>query len=191
VSDILVGVIIGAHGIRGEVKLKSFTDDPKAIATYGPLVSAKGETFEITRLKLQVEDFICTLKNISDRNKAETLKGTQLFITRAQLPKDELYLHDLIGVPVYNHDTHIGTVIGFENFGAGDLIDVKIEGREETVLIPNSKGFVLVASKEKVMVDLPLDYFETPTEPSPPRRRGSALNRDSRLRGNDGKGGAD
>ena len=87
---ILVGVIIGAHGIRGEVKLKSFTADPKAISTYGPLVSSKGEVFEISRLKLQVEDFICTLKNVTDRNRAETLKGTELFISRAQLPRDEL-----------------------------------------------------------------------------------------------------
>jgi 16S rRNA processing protein RimM len=164
-SNILVGVIIGAHGIRGDVKLKSFTAEQKAIASYGPLVSAKGETFEITRLKLQVDDFICTLKNVTDRNQAEALKGTELFITRAQLPKDELYLNDLIGVGVFNHDTRIGTVIGFENFGAGDLIDVKIEGREETVLIPNTKVFVLEASKEKVVVDLPDDYLEEGKQP--------------------------
>lgn len=157
---ILVGVIIGAHGIRGEVKLKSFTADPKAIASYGPLLSAKGETFEITRLKLQTEDFIAALKNVSDRNRAETLKGTELFITRTQLPKDELYLHDLVGATIYDGDIILGTIIGFENFGAGDLIDVKIEGRSDSVLIPYSKTFIVEASPERVVVNLPDDYLD-------------------------------
>ncbi len=162
---ILVGVIIGAHGIRGEVKLKSFTADPKAIGTYGSLVSGKGEIFEITRLKLQVEDFICTLKNVTDRNKAETLKGTELFITRAQLPKDELYLHDLIGAPVFNGEATLGTIIGFENFGAGDLVEVKIEARADTVLIPYNNTFIIEASKEKVVVSLPDDYLDEGKQP--------------------------
>ncbi len=164
-KNIRVGVILGAHGIRGEVKLKSFTADPRAIATYGPLVSDSGETFEITKLKLQVEDFICTLKNIADRNKAETLKSTELFITRAQLPKDELYLHDLIGAPIFNGDAPLGTIIGFENFGAGDLIDVKIEDRSDTVLIPYNNTFIVEASKEKVVVNLPDGYLENEAQP--------------------------
>lgn len=159
-DHIRVGVIIGAHGIRGEVKLKSFTADPKAISTYGPLLSSKGEIFEITRLKLQVEDFICTLKNVVDRNRAETLKGIELFITRAQLPKDELYLHDLISAPIFNGDTALGTIIGFENFGAGDLIEVKIESRADTVLIPYNEAFIVEASKDKVIVNLPDGYLD-------------------------------
>ncbi len=164
-DHIRVGVIIGAHGIRGEVKLKSFTADPKAIGTYGALTSATGETFEITRIKLQVEDFICTLKNVTDRNQAETLKGTELFITRAQLPKDELYLHDLIGTSIFNGDLALGTIIGFENFGAGDLVDVKIEGRADTVLIPYNSKFIVEASKDKVVVNLPVDYLDEGKQP--------------------------
>ena len=162
---ILVGVIIGAHGIRGEVKIKSFTADPKAIAAYGPLVSGKGEIFEITRIKLQVEDFICTLKNLADRNKAETLKGIELFISRAQLPKDELYLHDLIGTPIFNGETALGTIVGFENFGAGDLIEVKIETRSDTVLIPYTDAFIIEASKDKVVANLPSDYLDEAKQP--------------------------
>ena len=164
-DKISVGVILGAHGIRGEVKLKSFTADPRAIGTYGPLVSATGETFEITRLKLQVEDFICTLKNVIDRNRAEALKSTELFITRTQLPKDELYLHDLIGKPIFNGEASLGTIIGFENFGAGDLVDVKIEGRNDTVLIPYNKTFIVEASKDKVVVNLPDDYLDEGKQP--------------------------
>lgn len=162
---ILLGVILGAHGIRGEVKLKSFTADPKAIGTYGLLVSGNGETFEITRLKLQVDDFICTLKTVTDRNTAETLKGTELFITRAQLARDELYLHDLIGVPVFNGDVALGTIIGFENFGAGDLMDVKIADLADTVLVPYNSTFVATASKEKVVVNLPDGYLDDEPQP--------------------------
>jgi 16S rRNA processing protein RimM len=164
-DHIRVGVILGAHGIRGEVKLKSFTADPKAIANYHPLIAINGEIFEITRLKLQVEDFICTLKNVTDRNKAETLKGIELFITRAQLPQDELYLHDLIGAPILNGDAPLGIIIGFENFGAGDLVDVKIEGRADTVLIPYNRTFVVEASKEQVVVSLPDGYLDDEKQP--------------------------
>jgi 16S rRNA processing protein RimM len=162
---ILVGVITGAHGIRGEVKLKSFTAEPKAIASYGALVSAKGETFEILKLKPATDDFICTLKNVVDRNRAEELKGTEFFIARTQLPAGELYLNDLMGVTVFNGNIQIGTVVGFENFGAGDLIDVKIDGRNDTVLIPNTKTFVVEASTEKLVVDLPDDYLDEAKQP--------------------------
>ena len=161
---VLVGVIIGAHGIRGEVKLKSFTAIPKAVASYGSLISAKGEIFEITKLKPATTDFIATLKNVTDRNRSEALKGTELFINRAQLPKtsaDEIYMHDLIGTSVYGaNDKLLGAVVGFENFGAGDLMDVKIEGRANTVLIPYTKKFITSADTGKVVVDLPDDYLE-------------------------------
>ena len=161
---ISVGVIIGAHGIRGEVKLKSFTADPKAVASYGPLVSSTGEVFEITKLKPATTDFIASLKSVTDRNKAEALKGTELFINRAQLPKpntDEIYMHDLIGTSVYGaNDMLLGMIVGFENFGAGDLMDVKIEGRADTVLIPYTKNFITSATTTKVIVDLPGDYLD-------------------------------
>ena len=164
-SDLIsVGVITGAHGIRGEVKLKSFTADPKALASYGPLVSATGEIFEITKLKPATTDFIATLKNVTDRNHSEALKGTELFINRTQLPKtsgDEIYMHDLIGTSVYGvNGILLGTIVGFENFGAGDLMDVKVEGRAETVLIPYTKKFITSATMGKVVVDLPDDYLE-------------------------------
>jgi 16S rRNA processing protein RimM len=165
VEKILVGVIIGPHGIRGEVKVKSFTDDPKAIATYRPLVSAAGEKFEIVKIKAATDHFICTLKTVTDRNASEKLKGVELFITRAQLPAGEIYFHDLIGKPVFNGNQQLGIVVGFENFGAGDVMDVKIEGRADTVLIPYNAVFILEASKDKVSVDLPDDYLIDEKQP--------------------------
>ena len=169
-SDLIsVAVITGAHGIRGEVKLKSFTADPQAVASYGPLFSSAGEIFEIIKLKPVTADFIASFKSVTDRNKAESLKGTELFIKRTQLPKpasDEIYMHDLIGTTVYGaNDVILGTITGFENFGAGDLMDVQIEGRSDTVLIPYTKNFITSASPEKVIVNLPDDYLDEGKQP--------------------------
>src|SRR5207253_1292409 len=131
-DKVLAGVITAAHGIKGEVKLKSFTADPKAIAAYGPLIASTGERFEIARLKPQKDGFIATLKGIADRNKAETLKGVELFVPRRQLPvpdDDEVYVHDLIGVTVMDlSGAQFGTVVAVPNFGAGDLIEIRREG---------------------------------------------------------------
>ena len=161
---ISVGVIIGAHGIRGEVKLKSFTADPKAVATYGPLSSATGEIFEITKLKPATTDFIATLKNVTDRNRSEALKGTELFVPRDRLPEpegDEVYVHDLIGLSVHLADgTVLGEIVDVADYGAGDLIDVKIEGRKDTVLIPFADAFVLSADGEKVVVEVPEGFLD-------------------------------
>jgi 16S rRNA processing protein RimM len=163
-----VGVITSAHGIRGEVKLKSFTADPEAIATYNPLQTAKGAKVEIARLRTQKDGFIAILKGVTDRNAAEALARTELFVPRARLPEpedDEVYIHDLIGLPVLQaNGTTLGEIVGVENYGAGDLIDVKVEGRKETVLIPFAETFVVEADAEKVVIDLPegfLDEAET------------------------------
>jgi 16S rRNA processing protein RimM len=159
-----VGVITSAHGIRGEVKLKSFTADPEAIATYNPLQTAKGAKVEIARLRTQKDGFIAILKGVTDRNAAEALARTELFVPRARLPEpedDEVYIHDLIGLPVLQaNGTTLGEIVGVENYGAGDLIDVKVEGRKETVLIPFAETFVVEADAEKVVIDLPEGFLD-------------------------------
>src|SRR4026209_328337 len=98
-DKVLAGVITGAHGIKGEVKLKSFTADPEAIATYGPLTTVRGEAFEIERLEAQKSGRLAALRGVRDLNRAEALKGAELFLERRQLPgllNDEVYVHDLI-----------------------------------------------------------------------------------------------
>lgn len=159
-----VGVITGAHGIRGEVKLRSFTADPEAIASYSPLETAKGIRIEIARLRAQKDGFIAVLKGVTDRNAAEALKGTELFVPRSRLPEPEdgeVYLDDLIGLPVVLKDgTPLGEIIGVENFGASDLIDVKVEDRKDTVLIPFAGGFIVAADAGKVIVDLPDGFLD-------------------------------
>ena len=135
---VLLGRITGAHGIRGAVKLKSFTTDPKAIATYGALTTADGRAVEILRLKAVPDGCIADLKNIKDRTAAETLKGQDLSLPRERLPvtdDSEVYLVDLIGQDAMHDGVKLGSVIGIENFGAGDLLDIDT-GAKESLLVP-------------------------------------------------------
>jgi 16S rRNA processing protein RimM len=150
---VLVGRITGAHGIRGEVKLTSFTAEPKAIAVYSPLETAKGAKLEI----------IAVLRGVTDRNAAEALKGVELFVPRERLPKpedDEVYVHDLVGLPVYDGDKPIGKVVGVANFGASDLLDVRLPGREDTVFIPFAESYIVSTDGERIVVSLPEGFLE-------------------------------
>lgn len=161
---ILIGVITAAHGIRGEVKLKSFAATPEAIATYSPLVTASGRQLAIRKLRAQKDGFIAILDGVTDRNAAEALKGTELFISRERLPAPgdgEVYLDDLIGMPVRLMDgTVLGGVIGIENYGASDLLDVKVPDRKDTVLIPLAGDFVREIGEDGIRVDLPEGYLD-------------------------------
>ena len=161
---VLVGAITAAHGVRGEVKLKSFTADPSAIATYSPLQTAAGRKIEIARVRAQKDGFIAILKGVTDRNAAEALRGTELFVRRERLPEpddDEVYVHDLIGLPVHLRDgSLLGEIAGVADYGAGDLIDVKVAGRKDTVLIPFADQYVLEKAEDRIVVDLPAGYLD-------------------------------
>jgi 16S rRNA processing protein RimM len=161
---VLVGVIAAAHGIRGEVKLRSFTADPEAIASYSPLETAAGRKIEIARLRPQKDGFIAILRGVTDRNAAEALRGTELFVPRARLPdpeESEVYVHDLLGLPVHLADgSLLGEIVDVADYGAGDLIDVRVEGRKDTVLIPFASGYVVATDGGKVVVDLPEGYLD-------------------------------
>ena len=125
---ILLGRITGAHGIRGAVKLKSLTANPADIANYKPLQTSSGALIEILRMKPAKDEFIADLKDVKDRNAAEALKGTELFITRDKLPAaapGEVYLSDLIGKVVTHNDQSLGSITSIENYGAGDLLELQ------------------------------------------------------------------
>jgi 16S rRNA processing protein RimM len=148
---VLLGVITGAHGIRGEVKVKSFTADPRNITSYGPLQSASGDVIEILRIKPAKDQFICTLGNVTDRDQAEALHGTELFVTRDQLPKGETLLADLIGKSVTHNSSVLGSIVGFQNFGAGELMEL-----DTGMLVPVS--FIV---SDAVTVDLPDGFLDS------------------------------
>jgi len=151
-EDMLVHVatIIGAHGIKGEVKVRSFTAVPKDFASYGPLTSQNGHVFEIKKIRPQTDDFICMLMNVADRNAAEALRGTELFVAREKLPplkEGEFYLSDLQGKICFADGKALGPVAGFQNFGAGELMELA-----SGLLIPVS---CIASVGEQVILNLP------------------------------------
>jgi 16S rRNA processing protein RimM len=146
---VVLGRITGAHGIRGEVVVRSFTADPQAIASYGPLhVVGSGRTVVIEALRPAKEGVIARLQGIADRNAAEALKGAELAVERARLPdaaEDEFYHADLVGLAVrLPNGVTIGEVTGIENYGAGDLLAVRLRRSGEEVLLPFSRAHVPV-----------------------------------------------
>lgn len=145
-SRIVLGVITGVHGIQGEVKLKSFTAEPEAIASYGPLDASNGTVLEIKSLKVHKDQFRARIQGVTDRNTAETLRGLELSIARDRLPEpedDEVYHADLVGLSVLDLDgTQIGKVVDIVDFGAGELLELRLQDVKSTVLMPFNRQTV-------------------------------------------------
>ncbi len=144
--DILLGVVIGAQGLKGEVKVKTFTRNPEHLGAYGPLHAKDGRAFVVRAARIAKADIaVAQLEGIADRNAAEALKGTELFVDRAALPppEDEEFYHaDLIGLAVYDReDRLLGEVSGLHNFGAGDVI-VIVRPDGSDVLLPFTREIV-------------------------------------------------
>lgn len=141
-SDLIcIGAISGAFGVNGEVRLKSFTAIPQDIATYSPLTSEDGqESFEITLKRPIPNGFAARLSGVSTKEQADALRGLRLFTARDRLPNlpdDEYYHTDLIGMSVYDGGgTLLGTVKDVLNHGAGDLLEVQLPKSSETVFLP-------------------------------------------------------
>lgn len=141
-TRVCLGVIVGVKGLRGEVRIKSFTEDPADVGAYGPVTTGDGRTFKVTVVggKAPVSGgvVIAKLAGIADRTQAEALKGAELFVERAALPAPEdgaFYHADLIGAEVRLTDGDVlGKVSALHNFGGGDMMEVG-EGRS-SVLIP-------------------------------------------------------
>lgn len=144
---VCLGKIVGVHGIRGEVKVKSFTAIDKNIGSYGDLedklakqkfsLKVTGHSKELLRVKIN---------GVDDRTTAETLIGTELYACRDVLPDvvaDEVFYEtDLVGLKVFDSlKNEVAKVIGFYNFGAGDILEIKLKsGRDE--MLPFNKGYV-------------------------------------------------
>jgi 16S rRNA processing protein RimM len=144
---ICVAQIGGAHGIRGEVKLKSFTADPMAVRGYGPLQSEDGTvSVEIEALRPAKGHLVARLRGVADRNAAERLANLRLFVPRERLPPpaaDEFYHADLIGLRAVTADgTEIGTVVAMHDFGAGDILELRPPAGGTTIMLPFTDAFV-------------------------------------------------
>jgi 16S rRNA processing protein RimM len=131
-KDILLGEIVSASGIRGEVRIKTYTDNPLDISKYGPLHDHAGTEYELANLRIKTPYLVtASIKGVQDRNTAESKKGIKLYVNRDCLPQteeDEYYHEDLMGLAIVDEDgTNYGVVIQLHNFGAGEFFDIKTE----------------------------------------------------------------
>jgi 16S rRNA processing protein RimM len=127
---VLLGAVIGAHGIKGEVRVKTFTADPDALGAYGPLITDDGRRLQVGALRPgKPGEAVVRFEGVADRNGAEALKGRQLFVPREALPApdaDEFYHADLVGLAVEDPShTALGRVRALHNFGAGDVMEIE------------------------------------------------------------------
>ncbi len=165
---VVMGVITSAHGIRGEVKVKSFTEVPEDIAAHGPLLLGDGpREVEIVRVRPARGLLICQLKGIADRNAAEALKGRQLKLPRARLPEpeeeDSFYYEDLVGLKASRPDgSDAGEVVAVHDFGAGDLLEVRPPGARATYYLPFTRQMVpdIDIAQGRITIDPPAELEE-------------------------------
>lgn len=140
-----MAVIGAAHGIKGELRVKTFTGDPLALGDYSPLYAKDGRAFEIEDIRPAGEMVVVRFKGIRDRSTAERLTGIELFVDRSVLPseeEDEFYHADLVGLTVRDETgADAGKVIAVQNFGGGDILEITFQGRKG-LLIPFSQAAV-------------------------------------------------
>ena len=160
-APICVARIGAAHGVRGAVKLWTFTEDPLAVKRYGPLVTRDGaRSFEVATAREAKGHLVATLKGVATREEAERLNGLELYIARDKLPEpdpDEYYHADLIGLAAVNAaDEPLGRVIAIHNFGAGDIIEIA-PPQGATLLLPFTNAVVPTVDLEggRVVIELP------------------------------------
>jgi 16S rRNA processing protein RimM len=160
-APICVARIGAAHGVRGAVKLWTFTEDPLAVKSYGPLMTKDGaRQFEVTHVREAKDHLVATLKGIATREEAERLNGLELYIAREKLPTtddDEYYHADLIGLAaVTSAGAPLGRVIAIHNFGAGDIIEIA-PPQGATMLLPFTNAVVPTVdiAGGQVVIELP------------------------------------
>lgn len=169
---ICLGALAGAHGVRGEVKVKSFTEDPENVAAYGSLQSEDGNrSFTLTLVReTKPALFVARAPEITSREEAEELKGTRLYVDRDRLPppgEDEFYHEDLIGLAARDPGGGpVGRVKAVHNFGAGDILEIQ-PATGKTLLVPFTQEAVPVLNFDQgwLRVVMP-EEGEDPVAPS-------------------------
>ena len=145
-TRVCLGVIVGARGLKGDARIKSFTADPKDVAAYGPLMTDDGSKLALKITGEAKGVVIGRIKGIEDRTEVEALKGQKLYVERGAFPdtgdEEEFYHADLVGITVVDETgKECGTVSAIYDFGAGDMVDLRLpDGR--TVLVPFTSAAV-------------------------------------------------
>jgi 16S rRNA processing protein RimM len=168
---VLVGEFGRSHGLKGEVRLKSHTGDPQAIADYKPLIGMNGKTYTLKHVRQAPggapDILIAVVDGVTTREASEALNRVQLYVERDKLPppeeEDEFLLADLIGLTVQNEAGEtIGTIVAVPNYGGGDLLEIAPVQKGATALLPFTKAFVPTVNiaNKRVIAALPDDFFE-------------------------------
>ena len=145
-NPVQMAVIGAPHGIKGELRVKTYTSDPMALGDYGPLFTADGRQFDIADIRPAKNVVVVRFRQVTGREAAESLNGVALFVDRAQLPDDleddEFYHADLIGLAVRGGDNEmLGRIVAFHDFGGGDIMEIE-RSSGGTVLIPFTREAV-------------------------------------------------
>ena len=148
-TRIEIGAIAAAHGVRGAFKVKAFCDDPMALTSYGAVTLEDGRQLSIKAHSHAKGFVLCSAKEVTSRNEADSLRGALLFVARQAMPElqgDEFYHADLVGYQLVARDsdkqdserqdgTEIGPIIGIYDFGAGTVLEIKRHGKK-AVMVP-------------------------------------------------------
>jgi 16S rRNA processing protein RimM len=165
-EKVCVGAIAGSFGVRGEVRLKSFTAIPEDIASYAPVETEDGKRSFTVNITRQIKNGLAArMSGIATKEEADALRGTQLFVPRDRLPSlpdDEFYHADLIGLEVTDTGgASLGKVLAVINNGADDLLELSAPGQKQTVLLPFTKAVVPTVdlAQGRIVADPPEGLF--------------------------------
>ena len=168
-ARVCLGVITAPHGVKGLVRVKSFTADPAAMTQYAPLEDSAGHPIALETVGAAKGVLLARVKGVADRDAAERLKGMRLYLPRAALPPpgdDEFYHADLLGLAVHLSDgTRLGSVRAIHDFGAGDTVEIeRAEGAP--IVIPFTRAAVPVVdiAGGRLVVELPAGLLDAPAE---------------------------
>jgi 16S rRNA processing protein RimM len=167
---VLLGEFGRSHGLRGEVRLKSFTADPASIGAYGPLRTEQGRPVVLVSVRpaggASPDMLVARVEGVATRAAAEALNRVRLYAARDQLgtpeADDEFFAADLIGLPVQTRSGDVlGAVAAVPNYGGGDLLEIAPAGGGPTALLPFTKAFVPAVdfAAKRVVIDPPDDLF--------------------------------
>ena len=161
-KQVLLGAVIGAHGIKGEVRVKAFTEDPSSLGAYGMLITEKGRELRVDQVSAsRPGEVIVWFGGVRDRNAAEALKGAQLFVPRRALPEPdpgEFYHADLVDLAAEDETgAALGRVKAMHNFGAGDVIELELPDGMTKFLLFSDDTVPVVEPGKRIVVRMPKD----------------------------------
>jgi 16S rRNA processing protein RimM len=173
-DEVLVGVFGAPHGVRGEVRVKSYMQTPLSIADYGALHDSAGREFHLLAARGIKDDLLVVkVKGVADRNSAQKLTNVQLYLAKAKLPppeEDEFYCADLIGLRAETREgLLLGKIVAVPNYGAGDILEVA-PPHGDTLLFPFTRAVVpeIDFSAGRVIVEPPVEVLGEPSDDETP-----------------------